>query len=58
MGLLECASSASVWRGYDYYKQNKVKDLVETAQGVFTADVEGSNKEPRTHSQLHGKLLA
>lgn len=46
MGLLECASSVSVWRGYDYYKQNKVKSLVETAQGVFTADVEGSTYEP------------
>lgn len=46
MGLLECASGASVWRGYDYYKQNKVKNLVETAQGVFTADVEGSTYEP------------
>ena len=46
MGLLECASGASVWRGYDYYKENKVKNLVETAQGVFTADVEGSTYEP------------
>lgn len=26
MGLLECASGASVWRGYDYYKQKKVKE--------------------------------
>lgn len=27
MGLLECASGASVWRGYDYYKEKKVAIL-------------------------------
>ena len=29
MGLLECASGASVWRGYDYCNEKKVKNLVE-----------------------------
>ena len=29
MGLLECASGASVWRGYDYYKEKKVFDIEE-----------------------------
>lgn len=46
MGLLECASGASVWRGYDYYNQKKVKNLTETASGVFTADVIGTASEP------------
>ena len=46
MGLLECASGASVWRGYDYYNEKRVKNLVETAASVFTADVMGTASEP------------
>ena len=46
MGLLECASGASVWRGYDYYNEKKVKNLVETSAGVFTAEVIGTANEP------------
>ena len=42
MGLLECASGASVQRGYDYYNEKKVKNITETASGVFTADVIGT----------------
>lgn len=30
MGLLELASGASAWRGYDYYKENKVQNLKTT----------------------------
>lgn len=40
MGLLECASAASVWRGRDYYEDKKVKNLTETA------DVIGTVSEP------------
>ncbi len=46
MGLLECASGASVWRGYDYYKEKKVKNLTKIDAGVFTADVIGTASEP------------
>ncbi len=46
MGLIECTSGASLWRGYDYYKDNKVKNLIETSPGLFTADVEGNSDEP------------
>ena len=46
MGMIECTSNASLWRGYDYYKENKVKNLIETSQGIFTADVEGTSAEP------------
>ena len=46
MGLIECTSGASLWRGYDYYKDNKVKNLIETSPGLFTADVEGNSVEP------------
>lgn len=46
MGLLECASSASVWRGYDYYNEKKVKNITETEEDVFTAEVIGRANEP------------
>ncbi len=48
MGLLECASGASVWRGYGYYNKKKVQNLIETSSGVFTADVVGTASEPYT----------
>ncbi|MGM9682904.1 MAG: SWIM zinc finger domain-containing protein [Eubacteriales bacterium] len=46
MGLLECASAASVWRGRDYYEDKKVKNLTEISNGIFTADVIGTASEP------------
>ena len=46
MGLLECASAASVWRGRDYYEDKKVKNLTEISDGIFTADVIGTASEP------------
>ena len=32
MGLLDCASANSIWRGYDYYKENKVSDSKNIAE--------------------------
>ena len=46
MGLLECASGASVWRGYDYYKEKKVVSLEETEANIFDAKVSGNSSEP------------
>ncbi len=46
MGVLECASGASVWRGYDYYKENKVVSLEEIETNIFTAKVSGNSSEP------------
>lgn len=46
MGMIECTSGASLWRGYDYYKENKVENLIETSPGIFTADVKGNSEEP------------
>ncbi len=46
MGLLECASYASVWRGYDYFKANKVLSFKKLEEGVFIATVAGNTKEP------------
>lgn len=46
MGMIECTSGASLWRGYDYYKENRVKNLIETSNGIFTAVVEGNSNNP------------
>ena len=46
MGLLECASSASLFRGHDYYEHKKVKNLTEITAGVFSADVVGTASDP------------
>ncbi len=44
MGLLECASGASAWRGYDYYLERRVTDLEKICDDVFTATVTGGEK--------------
>ncbi len=46
MGLLECASGASVWRGYDYYKEKKVVSIEEIGDNIYSATVAGSSSEP------------
>lgn len=44
MSLLSCASSASVWRGYDYYEQKKVHDLEANSDSQYMAAVDGSGR--------------
>ena len=46
MGLIECTSGASLWRGYDYYKENKVKNLQKINETQYVADVVGTMNEP------------
>ena len=46
MGILECASVASVSRGYDYYKEKKVVCFAKTAENIYSASVAGSSNEP------------
>lgn len=45
MGLLECASGASVWRGYDYFKEKKIKTLEEIGDNIYSATVTGSSNQ-------------
>lgn len=54
MGLLKCASSASIWRGYDYYKSKKVISLEEMKANIFSAKVSGHSSEPYS-VELHIK---
>lgn len=44
MSLLSSASGASVWRGYDYFQEHKVRKLERIGDNRFTAMVAGSEK--------------
>ena len=46
MGILECASEASVWRGYHYYKERRVVYMEEIRAHVYAAAVQGTQNEP------------
>ena len=46
MGLLECTSSASLWRGYDYFKEKRVLQVTETNDACFKALVSGNSDTP------------
>lgn len=45
MGLLEFASGASIWRGYDYFKEKKIKTLEEIGDNIYSATVTGSSNQ-------------
>ena len=45
MSLLSCASNASAWRGYDYYKEQKVLNYTALADDQFMGLVRGSGGE-------------
>ena len=42
MGVIECASGNSLWRGYNYYKEKQVKQLKEIGNRIYSATVMGS----------------
>ena len=43
MGLLECASGASMWRGYDYYNEKRVNIIEKLSDTVYRAKVSGNS---------------
>lgn len=46
MSLQICASAASQWKGYGYYKQNKVKEWKQIGETQYEWYVKGSGAEP------------
>ncbi len=42
MGLLELASGASLWRGYEYYKANRVLAWRAVSESAYEGTVQGS----------------
>ncbi len=43
MGLIECASANSLWRGYDYFQDKKVTEVHQTSDTTYCGMVTGSN---------------
>ena len=46
MGLIDIASSASTWRGYEYCKENKVLSVNKINENEYEGTVAGLSKEP------------
>ena len=46
MGLIDIASNASAWRGYEYYKEAKVCSINKVSDNEYEGTVAGSSKEP------------
>lgn len=46
MGLIDIASNASAWRGYEYYKENKVLSVNKINENEYEGTVAGSSNEP------------
>ena len=45
MALIDLASNKSVWRGIEYYKQNKVTSFEVNKDGTYEGKVAGSGSE-------------
>ncbi|SCY20187.1 SWIM zinc finger [Lachnospiraceae bacterium XPB1003] len=53
MGIVDISSHKSVWRGLEYYKQNKVVSYKENKDGTYEGIVEGSgNENYRVHLDM------
>ena len=44
--LLSSASGASIWRGYDYFKEGKVEAYEQLAENIFESRIQGSAEDP------------
>lgn len=45
MSLIDLASGASAWRGYNYYKEGKVLRCLRAEEARYEGEVSGSNGE-------------
>lgn len=69
MSIISSASGSSCWRGLDYYKKEKVKDIIQINEYEFDSTVIGNEeynvhlnlKKPRTStcncSHANGKMI-
>ena len=42
MSIFDKASSSSYWRGFNYYLENRVKNIKKISDEIFEADVQGT----------------
>ena len=46
MSFWSSASGASIWRGYDYFKEGKVEAYEQLAENIFESRIQGSAEDP------------
>ena len=46
MGLMNMASGASLWRGYEYYQNKKVQAIEPISESQFHGSISGSQAQP------------
>ena len=46
MGIVSSTSGTSLWRGYEYYKDKKVKSFVKLSNDEYEGIIAGSRTEP------------
>lgn len=46
MGIMSSASGISLWRGYEYYKEKRVKSFAKLSDDEYQGTVSGSRIEP------------
>ena len=46
MSFWSSASGASIWRGYDYFKEEKVEAYEQLAENIFESRIQGSAEDP------------
>ena len=46
MSIWSLASNASAWRGYEYYKQNRVELYEKLSDGIYECRIQGSDDNP------------
>ena len=44
MGIISSSSGSSCWRGLDYYKNKKIKDIKEISDIEYTSVVSGTKE--------------
>ncbi|MBQ3849767.1 MAG: hypothetical protein II747_04870 [Clostridia bacterium] len=52
MGLKEVASAASLWRGWDYYKESRVLKWEQTGENTYDGIVKGSEDNSYPYAVL------
>lgn len=46
MSLMTTASGASLWRGYEYYTEKRVKSFQKISENEYECEIKGSSDEP------------
>lgn len=57
MSILSSASSRTVYRGFDYFKEGNVISHIQLSDFEYEGEVQGTNKTPY-HVMINTKIMA